>query len=170
MKPIGSKNIVFAAGEFVTSSEKETVYRDWRRFVAMVADTGVTDECPKSFSVAIYHQLHQYGGFSAHYDRHGFWSEQLSTSARALKFFASVMGGISRWGQKDFRDINLAMIDEVSRCWETIRPRLEKDRRAEAVQEIRAIAAAAGLVIDDVVLLQSQATANQQLMPQGALF
>ena len=44
----------------------------------------------KMFSQAMYKRLMSMFGFSAHYDREGFWQMKFSTSARKLKFFKDV--------------------------------------------------------------------------------
>ncbi len=156
--------------QFMTALEKTRAHRDWCRLVQHVCQSGVSVDCPRAFTQAVYNQLHQHCGFIAHYDLSGFWSAQLSTASRALAFFRSITDGISDWGLADYSDLNRSMEVEVRKHWAALSEKLTCAQRDDAVRDIKAIAAAAGLKIDATYLMSAAMDANNATRTQPALF
>lgn len=137
----------FKSVRFMTAEEKAKVLTHWRKFLNWLATNGVPSDLPKLFTEAIYRHLitHTYG-YIAHYDRHGYFSEQLGTPAAAMAFFNELEQHLlCRWGAlADYADVNEAMMAEARAVRPGILRRLALDDRQQARAEIAAIAARAG--------------------------
>ncbi|MFC4244995.1 hypothetical protein ACFOYW_16625 [Gryllotalpicola reticulitermitis] len=68
----------------------------------------IDNDCPEeAFTTALYDGLstHGYFGFIAHYDRHGFYTAQLSTPERRARFLDSLLRACERDAHTDRPDL-----------------------------------------------------------------
>jgi len=110
----------FTSVEFMTAKEKETVIKNWIKFlVELTKDKGdnFTDkygnEMPKLFQFftkRLYEHLHLHCEFIAHYNQWGFFQEYFSGDITDLKRFFGHFETTSRY-MDDYQDISEAMDD-----------------------------------------------------------
>lgn len=101
----------FTDVKFMTAVEKARVAKMWDRFLA-------SNMAQSKFTKALYEHLHLHCNHIAHFDRGGFYHEQLSTPDRRLAFMRQwandFQGGRFGWGAgSDYNDLHDVMWDAL---------------------------------------------------------
>ena len=138
----------FCDVEFMTAKEKATVYRHWQTLVLQIAQSGLPEAMPRSFTEALYDHLHLHCGHIAHYDRAGFWDAQLGAPERAKSFFEAAEGMLrGTWPLQDYSDLNEAMYAFAAPHLSRILALLEAQLHSQRLAQMRLLAKLAGVEI-----------------------
>ena len=132
------KKYNFTSVEFMSKEEKGKVLRDWKSFIK----SGFRH---RAFTNRIYQHLTLHCMFIAHYSKDGFYSTYFVNPEDTLKFlrqfdkdfeFKSIEYGTNIWIKEDYKDINLAMCEEIEKCKKELYKRLNLKIRANAIGKI----------------------------------
>jgi len=129
----------FSSVKFMRKEEKEKVLKDWKSFIK----SGFSYE---TFTKRIYKHLTLHCMFIAHYSKDGFYSTYFINPEDTLKFlrqfdknfeFKSIEYGINIWIKGEYKDINLAMCEQIEKCKKDLYKRLNLKIRTNALREIK---------------------------------
>jgi len=129
--------------QFMTAPEKESVLRDWERFI----ESGFER---RRFTDRLYKHLTLHCSFIAHYDINGFYSEYFSEKRNTAKFIDQFTSGISAeygmdyWLKGDYEDINQAMRREMEKYAPDLKKGLDREIEEEDIGMARMLLAKHG--------------------------
>lgn len=136
--PTATSRNLFTDARFMSAAGKRRVLTDWARFLKSGFAEG-------RFTKALYEHLHLHCSFIAHFDRAGFFAFYFTDPSATQRFLDqfdktkgchSVEYGDAQWiGDDDYRDINVAMVDEASARLPGLRRTLKEREVAKARQE-----------------------------------
>ena len=142
----------FKAVQFMTAKQKTQVYKEWVQFMR----GGFRQE---DFTQAIYQHLSLHASFIAHFNIHGFYGHYFEQTSRTMRFLDQFdrakecrsveMGGNYWLNDRDYHDLNNAMVDAIAADLPELRRKL---LAADLAVAQRALAAAQ----DRVKILTSQ--------------
>lgn len=128
----------FTPAEFMAAEDKEKVLRAWEQFLEH-------DFSEKFFTDRLYEHLTLHCSFIAHFSKDGFYRDYFEDPEYTTKFirqFDKNFGYVSAeyrmdyWIKGDFKDLNLAMCEEVSRRKKLLYAKLQTGIRTNALAEI----------------------------------
>ena len=129
----------FQTVEFMMAEEKERVLKDWKRFIK----SGFPE---KFFTKRLYKHLTLHCSFIAHYDRAGFYSTYFHNPEDAVRFlrqfdkdfdYMGIECGMKYWVRRgDFRDLNLAMCEEIEKVKKELYKRLQEKEKQDILSQI----------------------------------
>lgn len=128
----------FKSVKFMTAEEKEKVLKTWKRFIK-------SDFQEKSFTERLYQHLILHCSFIAHYDKAGFYSTYFRNPKDAVEFirqfdkdfgYNSAEYGMDYWIKGDFRDLNLAMCQEMEKFKEDLYKKLREKTKQDILSQI----------------------------------
>jgi len=146
------KKYNFTSVEFMSKEEKKKVFKDWKSFIK----SGFSYE---TFTERLYKHLHLRCMFIAHYSKDGFYSTYFVDPEDTLKFqrqfdrdfeFKSIEYGTSIWIRGDYKDINLAMCEEIEKCKKELYERLHLKIRKNALQKIENLCQKYGITVKEI--------------------
>lgn len=144
---------MFKDAEFTTTKDKTLVLKDWVRFLdAILTDNGesATDrfgrQLPnlyRKFSKRLYEHLHLHCSYIAHYDHFGFFSTYFDgIDEHTIGFFETLKNNLSNhWGNDDYKDINEAMLEELSKKEVDIFAKANGQQKEEDILQAKALLA-----------------------------
>lgn len=138
----------FKAVQFMTAKQKTQVYKEWVQFMR----GGFRQE---DFTQAIYQHLSLHAAFIAHFNRHGFYGHYFERASMTLRFLdqfdrakgchSAEMGGTYWLNDRDYQDLNNAMVDAIAADLPELRRKLRAADLAVAQQELAAAQARVNL-------------------------
>lgn len=148
------KGYNFSSVEFMSKEEKEKVLKDWKSFIK----SGFSYE---AFTKRIYEHLTLHCMFIAHYSKDGFYSTYFVNPEDTLKFlrqfdkdfeFKSIEYGMNIWIKGDYKDVNLAMCEEIEKCKKELYKRLDLKIRANVIGKIENLCQKYGIAQKEINL------------------
>ena len=145
----------FKSVQFMTSKEKELVYKQWKRFIEkLVEDNGENkvdkygNEMPvlfRHFTDRVYNHLSVHCSFIAHWDRYGFFNTYFGNPEDTIRFihqFDGDYGYISieygmEWVGGDYEDLNKEMCKVVEQYKSKLYDKLKAQVKSNKIDEIR---------------------------------
>lgn len=135
------KAIRFKAVQFMTAKQKTQVYKEWVQFMR----GGFRQD---DFTQAIYQYLSLHAAFIAHFNRHGFYGHYFEQPSMTLRFLdqfdrakrchSAEMGWTYWLHDRDYQDLNNAMVDAIAADLPELRRQLRAADLAEAQRELAA--------------------------------
>ena len=129
----------FKSVKFMTAKEKEAILRGWKRFIKSGFDQ-------RFFTKRLYKHLTLHCSFIAHYDKAGFYSTYFHDPEDAVRFirqfdkdfdYISAEYGTDIWvAVGDFRDLSLAMCEEMEKYKEELFERLGEKTKQNILTQI----------------------------------
>lgn len=128
----------FKSVKFMTAEEKEKVLKNWKQFIK-------NDFKEKFFTKRLYNHLTLHCSFIAHYDQAGFYSTYFRNAEDTLRFvrqfdedlnYSSAEYGMDYWIKGDFRDLHLAMCQEIEKIKEELYKRLREKTKQDILSQI----------------------------------
>lgn len=140
------KHYKFTDVPFMSAKEKLSVLKAWVTFLKYGCRG-------RTFTPKLYDHLNQHCSFIAHFNRAGFYNVYFSTAAGTRKFLSQFdkrgpcmsaeYGG--HWGMPEYRDLQMAMIEEASPFIPNIVTESWDSQRLADVQQARLLLSLHGL-------------------------